>query len=156
MRRYAPGDALGPLSKFASTTEDGMSCRRATFAVKMKRGRLSIVKRRTSTSFSPLRKMILRVYNHGIGLGVDRVVKLSDGFKPRHGNDFNISKFVAAKLAPHYPVLYRSVAGLVAHECILNVREIKTRSGISRTKTSRSGSSTTASCADDVPSRARR
>ncbi|HEX6549081.1 MAG TPA: aminomethyl-transferring glycine dehydrogenase, partial [Gammaproteobacteria bacterium] len=40
------------------------------------------------------------------------------------------ANYVAKKLAPHYPVLYTGPGGLVAHECILDLREIKERSGI--------------------------
>ena len=34
------------------------------------------------------------------------------------------ANYVAARLHPHYPVLYRGPSGLVAHECILDVRPI--------------------------------
>ncbi|HET7651062.1 MAG TPA: aminomethyl-transferring glycine dehydrogenase, partial [Gammaproteobacteria bacterium] len=40
------------------------------------------------------------------------------------------ANYIAKKLAPHYPVLYTGPGGLVAHECILDLREIKERSGI--------------------------
>jgi glycine dehydrogenase len=38
---------------------------------------------------------------------------------------------MAKKLAPHYPVLYTGENGLVAHECILDIREITKESGVS-------------------------
>ncbi|WP_153099054.1 aminomethyl-transferring glycine dehydrogenase [Paraburkholderia hayleyella] len=41
------------------------------------------------------------------------------------------ANYVAQKLAPHYPVLYSGPGGLVAHECILDLRPIKESSGIS-------------------------
>ncbi|WP_343654568.1 aminomethyl-transferring glycine dehydrogenase [Paraburkholderia caribensis] len=41
------------------------------------------------------------------------------------------ANYVAKKLAPHYPVLYSGPGGLVAHECILDLRPIKETSGIS-------------------------
>lgn len=41
------------------------------------------------------------------------------------------ANYVAARLAEHYPVLYRGHNGLVAHECILDLREITKRSGVS-------------------------
>src|SRR5471032_1063139 len=41
------------------------------------------------------------------------------------------ANYVANKLAPHYPVLYSGPGGLVAHECILDLRPIKETSGIS-------------------------
>lgn len=41
------------------------------------------------------------------------------------------ANYVAKRLAPHYPVLYSGAGGLVAHECILDVRQIKESSGIS-------------------------
>jgi glycine dehydrogenase len=40
------------------------------------------------------------------------------------------ANYVANKLAPHYPVLYSGPGGLVAHECILDLRPIKETSGI--------------------------
>ena len=41
------------------------------------------------------------------------------------------ANYVAKKLAPHYPVLYTGPNGLVAHECLLDLRDIKDKSGIS-------------------------
>ena len=40
------------------------------------------------------------------------------------------ANYVARRLAPHYPVLYSGPGGLVAHECILDLRAIKEASGI--------------------------
>ncbi len=40
------------------------------------------------------------------------------------------ANYVAKKLAPHYPVLYSGPGGLVAHECILDLRPLKEISGI--------------------------
>jgi glycine dehydrogenase len=40
------------------------------------------------------------------------------------------ANYLARKLAPHYPVLYTGPGGLVAHECILDLRQIKETSGI--------------------------
>ncbi len=40
------------------------------------------------------------------------------------------ANYVARCLAPHYPVLYTGPAGLVAHECILDLRPLKATSGI--------------------------
>jgi len=41
------------------------------------------------------------------------------------------ANYVAKQLAPHYPVLYSGAGGLVAHECILDLRPLKETSGIS-------------------------
>ncbi|KVE35722.1 aminomethyl-transferring glycine dehydrogenase [Burkholderia sp. BDU5] len=41
------------------------------------------------------------------------------------------ANYIAKRLAPHYPVLYSGPGGLVAHECILDLRPIKDASGIS-------------------------
>ena len=41
------------------------------------------------------------------------------------------ANYLAKKLAPHYPVLYFGPGGLVAHECILDLRPLKDSSGIS-------------------------
>jgi glycine dehydrogenase len=40
------------------------------------------------------------------------------------------ANYVAARLAPHYPVLYSGRDGLVAHECILDARPLKETSGV--------------------------
>ncbi len=43
------------------------------------------------------------------------------------------ANYVAARLGPHYPVLYTGAKGRVAHECILDIRPIKAATGISET-----------------------
>ncbi|HUL95299.1 MAG TPA: aminomethyl-transferring glycine dehydrogenase [Usitatibacter sp.] len=40
------------------------------------------------------------------------------------------ANYVAKRLAPHYPVVYSGPGGLVAHECILDLRPLKETSGI--------------------------
>jgi glycine dehydrogenase len=40
------------------------------------------------------------------------------------------ANYVAARLAPHYPVLYRGSSGRVAHECILDIRPLTKASGV--------------------------
>ncbi|GAB1393131.1 aminomethyl-transferring glycine dehydrogenase [Rhodocyclaceae bacterium] len=40
------------------------------------------------------------------------------------------ANYVAARLNPHYPVLYTGSHGRVAHECILDIRAIKAATGI--------------------------
>ncbi|KAA1415932.1 aminomethyl-transferring glycine dehydrogenase [Nocardioides humilatus] len=40
------------------------------------------------------------------------------------------ANYVAARLGEHYPVLYRGESGLVAHECILDLREITKETGV--------------------------
>jgi glycine dehydrogenase len=40
------------------------------------------------------------------------------------------ANYIAARLAPHYPVLYTGETGLVAHECILDLREITRKTGV--------------------------
>ncbi len=40
------------------------------------------------------------------------------------------ANYIAKRLAPHYPVLYSGPGGLVAHECILDLRPLKETSGI--------------------------
>ncbi|MFB2597726.1 aminomethyl-transferring glycine dehydrogenase [Herbiconiux sp. P17] len=41
------------------------------------------------------------------------------------------ANYIAARLAPHFPVLYTGENGLVAHECILDLRAITAASGVS-------------------------
>jgi glycine dehydrogenase len=40
------------------------------------------------------------------------------------------ANYLARRLAPHYPVLYTGPGGLVAHECILDLRPLKASAGI--------------------------
>ena len=40
------------------------------------------------------------------------------------------ANYVAARLAPHYPVLYTGRGGLVAHECILDLRPLTRETGV--------------------------
>ncbi len=40
------------------------------------------------------------------------------------------ANYVAKKLNPYFPVLYKGKEGLVAHECILDLRPLKTKSGV--------------------------
>jgi glycine dehydrogenase len=40
------------------------------------------------------------------------------------------ANYMANRLAPHYPILYRGESGLVAHECILDLRQLKQSAGI--------------------------
>ncbi|MDE0977358.1 MAG: aminomethyl-transferring glycine dehydrogenase, partial [Arenicellales bacterium] len=41
------------------------------------------------------------------------------------------ANYIAHRLNPHYPVVYTGASGLVAHECIVDLSEIKASSGIS-------------------------
>jgi glycine dehydrogenase len=40
------------------------------------------------------------------------------------------ANYIAHRLEPHYPILYKGKQGLVAHECILDLRQLKTSAGI--------------------------
>lgn len=40
------------------------------------------------------------------------------------------ANYMAARLDPHFPVLYRNARGRVAHECIVDPRALKTSSGV--------------------------
>lgn len=40
------------------------------------------------------------------------------------------ANYIAAKLDPHYPVLYKGKQGFVAHECIVDLRALKVTSGV--------------------------
>jgi glycine dehydrogenase len=40
------------------------------------------------------------------------------------------ANYIAVKLAPHYPVLYTGQGGFVAHECILDLRDITRDTGV--------------------------
>jgi glycine dehydrogenase len=40
------------------------------------------------------------------------------------------ANYIARKLSPHYPVLYRGEHGWVAHECIIDLRPLKESTGV--------------------------
>ena len=40
------------------------------------------------------------------------------------------ANYIAEKLEPHYPVLYRGVNGRIAHECIVDPRHLKDTAGV--------------------------
>ena len=40
------------------------------------------------------------------------------------------ANYIAQKLAPHFPILYTGKNGMVAHECIIDLRQIKESSGV--------------------------
>src|SRR5215472_906032 len=40
------------------------------------------------------------------------------------------ANYVATRLAPHYPVLYKGTAGMVAHECIIDCRGFQAEAGV--------------------------
>ncbi len=40
------------------------------------------------------------------------------------------ANYIARKLDPYFPVLYRGESGLVAHECIIDIREITKKTGV--------------------------
>ena len=40
------------------------------------------------------------------------------------------ANYVARRLAPHFPILYTDAKGMVAHECIIDLRPIKDSSGV--------------------------
>ncbi len=60
-------------------------------------------------------------------------IRLLGGAGVTHATQVAIlsANYMAKKLAPHYPVLYTGENGLVAHECILDIREITKESGVS-------------------------
>ena len=43
----------------------------------------------------------------------------------------NAENYMAARLEPHFPVLYKGNARLVAHECIIDLRPLKDSAGVS-------------------------
>jgi len=53
-----------------------------------------------------------------------------DGLKKATENAILSANYIAHKLAPHYPILYRGTNGLVAHECIIDLRPLKDKTGI--------------------------
>jgi glycine dehydrogenase len=54
----------------------------------------------------------------------------SDGLRKATEVAILNANYMAKRLSPHYPVLYRGESGLVAHECIIDLRPLKADSGI--------------------------
>ncbi len=54
----------------------------------------------------------------------------ADGLKRATQNAVLAANYVAHRLSNYYPALYTGNAGLVAHECILDIREITKRTGV--------------------------
>jgi glycine dehydrogenase len=54
----------------------------------------------------------------------------AEGLKAATGAAVLAANYVAARLREHYPVLYAGDNGLVAHECILDVRPLTAATGI--------------------------
>ena len=55
----------------------------------------------------------------------------AEGLKAATESAILAANYVARRLAPHYPVLYSGPGGLVAHECILDLRPLKETSDVS-------------------------
>jgi glycine dehydrogenase len=54
----------------------------------------------------------------------------ADGLRRATGAAILSANYVARRLDPHFPVLYTGRGGLVAHECILDLRPITSQTGI--------------------------
>jgi glycine dehydrogenase len=54
----------------------------------------------------------------------------AEGLRRATGVAILAANYVARRLGEHYPVLYTGQAGLVAHECILDLRPVTARTGI--------------------------
>ena len=54
----------------------------------------------------------------------------ADGLKAATESAILAANYLARRLAPHYPVLYSGRGGLVAHECILDLRPLKETSEV--------------------------
>ena len=59
-------------------------------------------------------------------------IRLMGGAGLTHATEVAIlsANYIAHKLNPYYPVLYSGAGGLVAHECILDVRDITKETGV--------------------------
>jgi glycine dehydrogenase len=53
-----------------------------------------------------------------------------DGLKQASEIAILNANYIAARLAPHYPILYKGQNGRVAHECIIDLRPLKATSGV--------------------------
>ncbi|MFF1839790.1 aminomethyl-transferring glycine dehydrogenase [Streptomyces sp. NPDC058231] len=60
-------------------------------------------------------------------------VRLMGGEGLKHATQVAVlaANYIAKRLEPHYPILYTGPAGLVAHECIVDLRPISKATGVS-------------------------
>ncbi|MCF6471432.1 aminomethyl-transferring glycine dehydrogenase [Nonomuraea sp. MG754425] len=54
----------------------------------------------------------------------------AEGLTAATGQAILSANYLARRLAPHYPVLYTGRGGLVAHECIIDLRQITKETGV--------------------------
>jgi len=54
----------------------------------------------------------------------------ADGLKAATESAILAANYIAKRLSPHYPVLYSGSGGLIAHECILDLRPLKETSEV--------------------------
>ena len=54
----------------------------------------------------------------------------ADGLKAATESAILAANYIARRLSPHYPVLYSGPGGLVAHECIIDLRPLKETSDV--------------------------
>jgi glycine dehydrogenase len=54
----------------------------------------------------------------------------SDGLREATGAAVLAANYVAVKLRDYYPVLYAGANGLIAHECVLDLRPLKEATGV--------------------------
>lgn len=54
----------------------------------------------------------------------------ADGLKAATEQAILSANYLARRLSPHYPVLYTGRGGLVAHECIVDLRQITKETGV--------------------------
>jgi glycine dehydrogenase len=54
----------------------------------------------------------------------------AEGLRDATGAAVLAANYIAARLRPHFPVLYAGEGGLVAHECILDLRPLREATGI--------------------------
>ncbi|MFJ6652018.1 aminomethyl-transferring glycine dehydrogenase [Microbacterium sp. NPDC091313] len=55
----------------------------------------------------------------------------ADGLRDATASAVLAANYIAARLREHYPVLYAGEGGLVAHECILDLRPLREETGVS-------------------------
>jgi glycine dehydrogenase len=54
----------------------------------------------------------------------------ADGLKAATESAILAANYIAKRLSPHYPVLYSGSGGLIAHECVLDLRPVKETSEV--------------------------
>lgn len=102
LKAFLPGHSVAPIAAEAGLRQDGSAVSSAPFG---------------SASILPISWAYIAMMGRS---GLKRATEIA----------ILNANYVATRLAPHYPILYKGRNGRVAHECIVDLRSIRSETGI--------------------------